>query len=277
MKGAKMKIALRGAVALCCAFVLVACGEESGGGNESGGAPAAPEANIVDVELTEYAFGMTGDITGGTITFQVANKGEIPHEVAFGAIEGDRTTEDIEKALQGGRPPKWFKDIAGIPVLSPGVTASMTRELDPGQYVFLCFLPTPGKGHPHAFEGMWRLFEVDGSSGVAPPEPDLTITASEDGFDVPDISAGTHTIELVNDGTKAHEFAFVSYEPGKTEKDLDKWFGSGLQGPAPALFPGGMQSVPSGESVVVEMTFEAGRTYRLEDFESKLSSEFTPQ
>jgi hypothetical protein len=142
-----MRLALRGAVALCCAFALVSCGEEGGGGNE-GGAPAAPQANIVDVELTEYAFGMTGDITGGTVTFRVTNKGKIPHEVAFGAIEGNRTMEDIEKALQGGRPPKWFKDIAGVPVLSPGVRQSMTRDLDPGQYVFLCFLPTPGRDIP---------------------------------------------------------------------------------------------------------------------------------
>ena len=272
-----MRLALRGAVALCCAFVLVSCGEEGGGGNGGGGGSAAPQANIVDVELSEYAFGMTGDITGGTVSFRVTNKGKIPHEVAFGAIEGDRTMADIEKALQGGPPPKWFKDIAGIPVLSPGVTETMTRDLEPGQYIFLCFLPTPGKGHPHAFEGMVRLFEVNGSSAVEPPEPDLTITASEDGFDVPDISAGTHTIELVNDGTKPHEFAFISYEPGKTMKDLNKWIGGAFQGPAPALFPGGMQSIPSGESVIVEMTFESGRSYRLEDFESKLSSEITPQ
>jgi hypothetical protein len=271
-----MRLALRTAVALCCALVLVSCGSEGGAGDEGDGA-AAPQANIVDVDLTEYAFGMTGDITGETVTFRVTNKGKIPHEVAFGAIEGDRTMADIEKALQGGRPPKWFKDIAGIPVLSPGVSESMTRDLDPGQYVFLCFLPTPGKGHPHAFEGMVRLFEIDGSSGVEPPEPDLTITASDDGFDVPDISAGTHTIELVNDGTKPHEFAFISYEPGKTMKDLNKWIGSGFQGPAPALFPGGMQSIPPGESVIVEMTFESGRSYTLEDFESKLSSEITVQ
>jgi hypothetical protein len=67
----------------------------------------------------------------------------------------------------------------------------------------------------------------------------------------------------------------VSYEPGKTEKDLNKWFGSGFKTEAPALFPGGMQSIGPGESVVVEMTFESGRTYTLEDFENKLSSEIT--
>jgi hypothetical protein len=271
-----MGLGLRVVAALCCAFVLVSCGEDDDGGGSGTGDTTAPQENVVDVELSEYAFGMTGDITGGTVTFRAANKGKLPHEVAFGAIEGNRTMEDIEKALKGGRPPKWFKDVAGIPVLSPGATTSMTRDLDEGQYVFLCFLPTR-EGQPHAFEGMVRLFEVEGSSGVEPPDTDLTITATDDGFDVPEVAAGTHTIELINDGTKPHEFAFYSYEPGKTMKDLNKWFGSGFKGDVPALFPGGMQSIGPGESVIVEMTFEAGRTYQLDDFGSKLNSEIVVQ
>lgn len=261
-------------VAICCSPALVSCGEDDGGDGADGVGPATSQDNVVDVELSEYAFGMTGDIAGGTVTFRTVNKGELPHEVAFGSIEGDRTMEDVEKALQSRRPPDWLKDIAGIPVISPGVTTSMTRELEEGQYLFLCFLPTP-EGQPHVTEGMVRLFSVEGVSDAEPPEPDLTITASDDGFDVPEITAGTHTIQLVNDGTKAHEFAFVSYEPGKSEKDLNKWFGSGFKTEAPALFPGGMQSIGPGESVIVGMTFESGRTYRLEDFENKLSSEIT--
>ena len=180
--------------------------------------------------------------------------------------------DDVMKALEGGRPPKWFKDIAGIPVLSPGVSASMTRDLDEGQYIFLCFLPTP-EGGPHVEEGMVRLFNLTGTSDAEAPTPDLSITATDDGFEVPDISAGTHTIELVNDGSEPHEFAFLSYEEGMTERDLGKWFQSGFKTDAPALFPGGMQSIKPGTSVIVEMTFESGRTYTLEDFEAKLRSE----
>jgi hypothetical protein len=181
------------------------------------------------------------------------------------------------KALKGGQPPPWFEDIAGLPLLDPGATASMTRDLPEGKYIFLCFLPDPDTGKPHVENGMLQLFETTGTSDASPPETDLTISATDEGFEVPEIPAGTQAIELVNDGNKPHEFAIFSFEPGKTEKDIGKWFNSGFKTDKPALFPGGLQSVPPGTSVVVEMTFEAGRTYVLEDFENKLHSEFTPE
>lgn len=257
---------------LCCALLLAACGDEGGSDSEGGNAAPAEEENVVEVGLMEYSFDMVEEAEAGTITFDATNQGDLPHEIAFGQIEGDRTMDDVMKALEGGRPPQWFKDIAGVPVLSPGVSASMTRDLDEGQYIFLCFLPTP-EGGPHAEEGMIRLFNLTGTSDAEAPTPDLTITATEDGFDVPDISAGTHTIELVNDGSKPHEFAFLSYEEGMTEKDIGKWFQSGYETDAPALFPGGMHSIKPGTSVIVEMTFESGRTYTLEDFEAKFTNE----
>ena len=257
---------------LCFALLVAACGggsEDSEGGD---GVDSAAQENLVEVGLMEYSFDMPEELEGGTVTFAATNEGELPHEIAFGQIEGERTMDDVMKALEGGRPPSWFKDIAGIPVLSPGVEASMTRDLDEGQYIFLCFLSSP-EGTEHFREGMVRLFSLTGTSDAEPPTADLTITATEDGFDVPEISAGTHTIELVNDGTKPHKFAFVSYEEGMTERDLGKWFGSGFKTEAPAQFPGGMQSIKPGTSVVVEMTFESGRTYNLEDFEAKFTSE----
>ncbi len=260
-------------VALSIALVIASCGGDTDEPDTDAGGTLTPALeNVVGVGLTEYEFDMPDSVTGGTVTFRATNTGGLPHEVAFGAIEGNRTMDDVMKALQAREPPPWFEDIAGIPVISPGVTTSMTRELDEGQYIFLCFLPTP-QGQPHAAEGMVKLFEVSGTSDAEPPVPDLTITATDDGFDVPEISAGTHLIEFVNGGTKPHEFAMYSLEPGKTERDIEKWFGSNLKGEAPALFPGGMQSIEPEVSIVVEITFESGRTYTLEDFENDLSHE----
>ena len=223
--------------------------------------------------MTEYAFGLPESITGGQVTLEFTNSGELPHEVAFGSIAGDHDIDDVMKALKSGAQPKWFKDITGIPIIDPGLTVSMSHELKPGRYILLCFLPVPGSGQPHVMKGMVQLFDAEGTSDAEAPEADLTITATDDDFDVPEIEAGTHTIEFVNDGTKQHEFAIFSPEPGKTVKDIDKWFGSGFKGAKPAVFPGGLQSIKPGTSMLIEMTFESGRTYLLEDFEGKLSSE----
>lgn len=259
---------------MSCAVVLAACGG-GGGGTVGGEAPAeGPEENRVQVGLTEYAFGMPETVTGGTVTLEFTNNGDIPHEAAFGSVAGDHSADDVIKAIQSGKEPGWLEDLAGVPVLDAGATASMTRDLDPGTYVFLCFLPIPGKGAPHVTEGMIHLFDAEGTSEAASPEPDLAITATDKGFDVPEIAAGKQTLELVNEGKKAHEFAIFSLEQGKTEKDIDKWFGSGFKTDKPAVFPGGLQSIEPGASVIVEMTFEAGRTYLVQDFGNKLKAEF---
>lgn len=260
-------------IALALCLVLVSCGTDGDEATPAGNATSLPRAeNVVGVGLTEYSFDMPDEVLGGTVTFRATNTGALPHEVAFGSVQGDRTMDDVLKALESRDPPPWLEDLAGIPVLSSGVTAAMTRDLDEGNYVFLCFLPTP-EGRPHAAEGMVKFFSVSGESDAEPPPADFTITVTDDGFDVPEITAGTHTIELVNGGTKPHEFAIYSLEPGKTERDIDKWFGSGLKGESPAVFPGGMQSVDPETTIVVELTFESGRTYLLQDFENQLEAE----
>lgn len=257
-------------IVLIAVLLLSACGgDRDDAAPEAEGQTDLPADNVVEVGLTEYAFEMPEEVTGGIVTFEALNTGSQPHEMGFVEIEGDRGVEDLMRALERGAPPDWTEDLAGIPVVSPGIETSMTRELDEGAYAFLCFLPTP-QGDPHAAEGMVKVFQVTGTSDAQPPEPDLVITVTDDGFQVPDVEAGTHTIELANEGTKLHEFAFISFEPGKGERDLGRWFGSGYEGEPPAVFPGGIQAIPAGTSVTVGITFESGRTYTLEDFGNDL-------
>lgn len=261
-------------------LVVVAVLAASCGGDTSPDDAAAtpePQQNIVEVGLTEFAFTMPEEaIAGGSVTFEFTNQGGSPHEAAFASIEEGKTIEDIMRAVSRGGPPKWAKDLAGIPVLSPGYSTAMARDLEPGSYAFLCFLPVPGeKGYtPHAAEGMVTLFEVEGTSDAPPPEADLTVAVTDSAFEVPDIEPGEHWVELANQGTKSHEFALFSLEGDATLDDLDRWFGRGQEGPAPAVFPGGLQSIPGGESVTVRISFEAGRSYIFQDFGNEIEAEF---
>lgn len=262
-------------------IVVVALTSVSCGGGETAPDDAAaspePQENIVEVGLTEFAFGMPAEtIEGGNVTFGFTNHGDAVHEVGFGSVEDGTTIEDLERALDQGGPPEGAEDMAGIPLLSPGYSTAMVRDLEPGSYVFLCFLPMPGKkGYtPHAAEGMFTLFEVEGTSDAPSPEPDYTVAVTDEAFAVPEIEPGDQWVELVNEGTKTHEFALYSPNGDNTIEDVDRWFGSGQRDPAPGIFPGGLQAIPEGESIVVRITLEAGRRYIFQDFEKKIETEF---
>jgi hypothetical protein len=243
----------------------------------AGPQPQAPaeKTNVVQVQATEYSYSMSDRVTGGVITFEMANIGGLPHEFAFGRLDEGTEPEDLLRALREGEEPEGVTDLAGVPALGPQLNTSMTRDLDPGTHVFFCFFPSP-EGEPHVAHGMIKFFEVTGESGAALPEPDATVVATDEGFDVPEVGAGEQTLELRNDGEEPHEFLLFSLEPGKKERDIDLWFGSGLKGDPPAIFPGGMQSIDPGASVFVTVELEAGRTYQLRDFGAGLRAEITP-
>lgn len=274
-----MRLRVTALMATACMLTLAACGGDDPTAGDAAETPE-PQPNVVEVDLTEFAFGMPAEtITGGNVTFEFTNQGDAHHEIGFWSLRDGTTMEDIERALQQQGPPKGAEDMTGIPVLSPGYSTAMARDLEPGTYGFVCMLPVAGdKGYtPHAAEGMVTLFEVEGTSEASTPAADYTVSVSDKAFEVPELQPGDHWVELVNEGTKEHEFALFSPEEGNTLEDIDRWFGRGQKPPAPALFPGGLQSIGPGESVLLRITFEAGRSYVFQDFGNEIETEFKVQ
>ncbi|MEX2246965.1 MAG: hypothetical protein WEC75_09785 [Dehalococcoidia bacterium] len=242
--------------------VLAACG---GGDGE----------NVVRVTATEYAFAMPDEIEGGLVTFDVSNDGEQLHEWALGKVDEGKTIEDVRAAAQAGEePPPWLEDIGGIPMIDPGHGERLTRRLEPGSYVYLCFMPGPD-GTPHVMLDMIKMFTVTEASDAEAPDADAVITATDDGYEVPEIASGSQTLELKNSGTTPHEFLFVAYDEGKTLDDVGAWFEGGLQGDSPAAFVGGIHTVQPGESVYVTLDLTAGTTYTVIDSDTGTAEDFT--
>jgi hypothetical protein len=258
------------------ALLLTAC--SSGGGGETSPSPRAtesPEATTVDVAATEYSFDVPAEVAGGVVRMSFTNTGGFPHEFAFARIDEGKTEADVRAVIESGEePPEWAEDVAGVPALSPRQSIAITRTLEPGSYVFLCFFPDP-EGTPHTALGMYELFTIAGDSGAALPEPDATITALDDGLQLPTLGSGEQTVEFENGGTKPHELALVVFEPGKGIKDVDRWIGSGYQGEPPVTFLGGMQTIPAGESVFLSMDFEPAVEYTALDFTTNSRETFT--
>jgi hypothetical protein len=258
------------AVLCALAFAFAACGDD----DES----AAPEP--VSVEGQEYAFVMPDRIDGGLVSMDFSNAGEELHEYALGRLDEGVTEADLDKAIESGKEPKGIEDVGGVPVLTPGSEVQITRDLEPGHYAFLCFLPDP-KGRPHVALGMKKVFEVEGDSDAEPPDVDGVIVAKEKSFDVPPISAGEQTLELRNDASEPREFQLAGLRPGNTIQEATKFLapleqGRGFKVPdnPPLELLGAMQSIPPGTSVYLTAEFKQGWRYRLADDENGLETLF---
>lgn len=253
---------------------LSACGGNGGSPGDKGVPAKEPNDNVVRVVAGEHAYSMPAEIEGGVVSLEFVNEGAEHHEFAFGRLEDGADIEDVIEGLQEGEGGESSEDMAGVPVLSPGATMTMVRELEPGTYFFLCAFPDPDFT-PHVDKGMYTSFEVTGDAGAEPPEVDATIEVTDEGFELPELSAGEQVIEFRNSGTKDHEFLLASLvEAGAGTKDFERWIGKGQKGDAPLFFPGGLQTIPPGTSVIQILTLETG-DYLIEDFGSKLEAEFS--
>jgi hypothetical protein len=255
--------------AIGIAAALTGCGGDDG-------ATVEP----VGVRGDEYAFVMPDEAEAGVVRFDISNTGDELHEFALGRLDDGKTLADVKAFLESGEEdsPEWFTDVAGVPLLSPGEKLGLTRELEAGTYVFLCFIPSP-EGVSHVALGMLKAFELSGDSGADLPEPDAVIVADSGGYEVPDLSAGEQTIELRNADDTEREFFLIALEPGKKLEDIDRFFEEGEQtAEPPARFLGAMQTIPAGTSVFVDIDFLPGVEYTLVDNtgEQPAVATFTP-
>lgn len=97
------------------------------------GLPANSSETWVHVVVTDFAYTLdVAAASAGTITFLVENNGGMPHDFAIEGNGGQRKTAMIE----------------------PGQTASLTVDLKPGTYTYLCTVPG------HVLLGMKGTFMV---------------------------------------------------------------------------------------------------------------------
>lgn len=114
-----------------------------------GSAPAT-DGEIV---LTEYTVEMPVGFSGNG-TYLVRNDGAALHELNIGALPpGADAAAEVEKHAEAGRGA--LEELPGVAIAAPGAEVYVELDLDPGSYVFACFL-TVGRDDPvHALEGMW--------------------------------------------------------------------------------------------------------------------------
>ena len=127
---------------------------------ENNGA-SAPQADAV-IPMVDFAFAFPADLKAGTQTWEVKNVGQQPHFLALAKLAPGKTVADLNawmEAGQQGEPPAQLLS-AGTNVMATGVSNYITLDLEPGDYVAVCFVTDPATHQSHAELGMMNGFSV---------------------------------------------------------------------------------------------------------------------
>src|SRR6266480_4896978 len=215
-------------LALASAACAVACGRP---------APRAAGPSLITITATDYAFGVPDTVPAGLTTFRLVNQGkELHHANLVRLGEGNAVTL--------------------------GDTGVATQMLEPGSYVFVCWIPSLD-GVPHVMKGMLHALLVTpgaAASSAAEPATDVTIKLTDYDFQLSQpLTAGKHVVRVENTGAQAHEIVIAALSAGKTLQDFIAWEAGGEKGPLPTgEWLGGVTTLDVGGHSQFAATFAPG-------------------
>lgn len=275
------------AVATSLVLALAACGDDGGDASETGSPPtteaavegttttASGEAPAEPTELAVTAADYSYDVGGppptvpaGLVRITLTNEGTEEHQATLVRLNDGVTPEQFGDAAASdpsGQAALALVDPYGGPNgAAPGGTSTATQNLVAGDYLMLCFIPSPSDGVPHAAKGMVMPVTVEGDDvEAALPADELAgeIGLTEFSFDVPDGFDGQGTFEITNNGQQDHEVVMYLLSDGATLEDaLAALAGEGPPGPPPITPAAGIAPMAGGDTVnaYVELALEPG-------------------
>lgn len=128
--------------------------------------PPTEPAHDLDVVMKEMLFEGIGDtVSAGRTVWRVSNAGSVWHEAVVIRVPAGTTDEsllaDAAAEEEDSGPDDGFIDslVGGSAVISPGNTAWMVLDLEPGTYAVICTFPSDD-GRVHAMDGMLKVITV---------------------------------------------------------------------------------------------------------------------
>ncbi len=120
---------------------------------------AEPQADGEAI-LQDFAISPPANVKAGPQVWQVKNQGPQPHELVLVKLDAGKTMDDVMQSMQtpSGKPP--FSAAGGLAALAPNTSGWVSLNLQPGNYLALCFVPDRSTGKAHAEMGMMRFFTV---------------------------------------------------------------------------------------------------------------------
>ncbi len=121
-----------------------------------------PEADTT-IDMADFSFTLSAPIQAGRQTIRVNNAGAQGHEVFLAKLAPERTLEDFLASFSPEADfdaPVWQAQ-GGISVIEPGASAYFTVDVEPGQYILVCFAPDEETGAPHLMQGMVQEITIE--------------------------------------------------------------------------------------------------------------------
>lgn len=282
-RGAMRAAALLLAAVAVTAMLVAACGDDDDDETatstpaDTGGNSGSADIGTLTLHATDHAFRVEGDMRPGPTRVVMPNEGEYDHYALIFQVEGDRGVDDVlellglffdEEAMAAATEepewPDWAVWKGGPSVLSPGETAELIIDFEPGRYVIVCPMDQPG-GVMHYDQGMVAVIDLEGEPHAGPmPTADLVISGEDDAEgtsywfgDAPEtLAGGERLVEFRNNGAELHEFVLVRLAEGMT---LDEAFEAELEG---TIWLGGPAPFGPGDRQLMQVDFQPG-TYVL--------------
>lgn len=229
--------------------------------NLTGQAQAAQPGQFT-MTATDYGFVGPEQVPSGLTAVEVLNQGAEVHHAQLVRLAPGKTPADFAAAMKADpeHPPTWVSFVGGPNAVVPGDRATALMELQPGQHLVLCLVPNKA-GIAHVALGMAKPFLVTQTvaTHLVEPKPDVVITARDFQFILSTpITAGSHTIQLVNEGSQAHEVVLVKLAPAAKAKDFIAAFEPGADGPPPGRPLGGIVGIERGTRGIFTAMFDPG-------------------
>jgi hypothetical protein len=253
------RTAMTAAIGLLLVAATVACGAK---GHTTSGTSGEDVVRTIDIITRDFGFDMgpPARIGAGEVTVRLRNAGGESHQVELARLRPGATIEAFHSALRSGdsKAAVSLIDFAGgSNTVGPGGTQETTVDLLAGDYLAVCFVPSPD-GTPHLAKGMVMPFSVVAAKGGAVVPPAVAEVRLRDyGFSLP-AAFGHGTYKVVNDGPQPHELAIVRLADGKTPADAGAFFASGGHGPPPFVPAGGVGAVTVGASAYGRLDLPPG-------------------
>ena len=256
------------AVALGMVLVIgmtAACGSDKDEEADTSTTAAGTSSSGGDVKVVakEFAFDAPAQISGGLVNLTVENPGKEHHQAVAVKLAPGKTLADYSKYFSETNPqgPPPGATVAGVTGVVAGATGHGAFKLDPGNYLWACFLPSTD-GLPHIAKGMVQPFTVSGDNGKAVPAASPTVEGTEFSYpNLPSLKSGANTFTFANKGTQDHEAALVEVAPGKTADDVKAYFSTETPSGPPPMTEAGGAAAGKGISAVTTVTLDASKKY----------------